>query len=158
VIIRTTGALVGHVARVAEHPNASQIRLAHVNLDNSETTVQIVFGGLRELFEGDLVPVAPPGARVTAHDCAKQKKMRARNYRGQRSHGMLCSLNELGWVVDGRDEVAVLCSLRRGDSLDKLPVDDRHNVVKNWSGTCQRSDHICASTTSHALPSLLGVH
>jgi hypothetical protein len=45
---------------------------------------------------------------------------------------MLCSLDELGWIRGGPDEVAVLCDLAPGDSLDDLPVHRRAAVVVGW--------------------------
>lgn len=131
VIIGTIGAAVGEILQVRTHPNAHKLWLAHVRFD-AGPGVQIVFGGIRKIRRGDLVPVAPPGARVMVEGHAKPKKVRARRYRGERSHGMLCSLRELGWVLAGMDEVAVLCNVRRGQSLDDIAAVDRSAYVKNW--------------------------
>lgn len=133
MIIGTIGAVVGMVVQIRPHPNAHKIRLSHVRVDDSENHVQIVFGGRRMLEPGDLVPVALPGTRVIVHGRATPKKMRNRSYRGERSHGMLCSLRELGWVKDCADEVAVLHGLFPGQSLDDIDELDRANHVKNWT-------------------------
>ncbi|WP_407779565.1 hypothetical protein [Actinophytocola sp.] len=96
---------------------------------------QIVFGGDSKLDGGELVAVAPPGSwAITWHPVlgSRRKKMRARNYRGQRSHGMLCSLDELGWLRNGPNEVAILCDLTLGDSLDDLPTGRRSEIVVDW--------------------------
>jgi hypothetical protein len=77
----------------------------------------------------------PPGSRtiVQSPDGSQQiKKMRARRYRGERSHGMLCSLDELGWIRGGPDEVATLCDLTPGELLDHLPANRRPEVVVGW--------------------------
>lgn len=132
MIIGTIGAVVGEIMQVKPHPRAQRIWLAYVRLATCQDVVQIVFGGHRELRRGDLVPVAPPGTRVVVKDREKPKKMRTRRYRGEPSHGMLCSLNELGWVADGPDEVAVLQNLELGRSLCDLAVTDRAQFVKNW--------------------------
>lgn len=64
---------------------------------------------------GDMVPLAPPGALLPG-----RKKMRRRRYRGQASHGMFCSLSELGWDPNGPDEVVLLRGdLEPGQSLDQ---------------------------------------
>lgn len=134
VIISVTGALVGRVRHVRPHPQGSFISLADVNL-GSNILVQIVFGGDQPLSGGDLVPVAPPGSWVDVRGPRKdvrRKKMRARNYRGQRSHGMLCSLDELGWTRYGLNEVAILRDLTPGESLDDFPVKRRPEVVVGW--------------------------
>jgi len=131
VLVVDSGAIVGRVLRTGAHPNGKRIWLACVDLGNGEP-VQIVFGGEYEVRPAELVPVAPPGARVTALNgltVPRTKKMRKRKYRGERSHGMLCSLDELGWTVDGPDEVAVLRGLEPGDSLDGIPPMRRFNHV-----------------------------
>jgi tRNA-binding EMAP/Myf-like protein len=58
--------------------------------------------------------------------------MRARNYRGQRSHGMLCSLEELGWLEGGPNEVAILQNLTLGKGLDDISSDKYAHVVVEW--------------------------
>jgi phenylalanyl-tRNA synthetase beta chain len=133
VIIGTTGAVVGEIVEIWTHPNAEKIWLSHVRVDDTQDVVQIVFGGVRELDPGDLVPVALPGTRVVVEGREKPKKMRNRGYRGERSHGMLCSLRELGWVEACVDEVAVLRGLRPGQSLDDIDVDNRRRHVENWT-------------------------
>lgn len=79
------------------------------------------------------MPVALPGTRVVVEGRGKPKKMRNRAYRGERSHGMLCSLRELGWVEACVDEVAVLRDLRPGQLLDAIDVADRRRHVENWT-------------------------
>lgn len=122
----TSGVIVGRVVEVKCHPNADRIRLARVDLGIGET-VQIVFGGPPNVHEGDLVPVAPPGSRLPGPK--KTHKMRRRRYRGQSSHGMLCSLAELGWNPDGPDEVALLRNVTPGDSLDKVTATDWQSLA-----------------------------
>ena len=129
------GALAGEIKEIKPHPNAEKIWLSHVRVDDSPDVVQIVFGGLRMLQPGDLVPVALPGTRVLVVGRDKPKKMRNRSYRGERSHGMLCSLRELGWVEACVDEVAVLRGLRPGQALDDIAVADRRGHVRNWPET-----------------------
>jgi hypothetical protein len=111
------------------------IWLADVGLGNGTTPLQIVFGGDHKLTGGELVPVAPPGSWATMRRpgiCDKRKKMRVRSYRGERSHGMLCSLDELGWIRGGPNEVAIFCDLEPGQSLDDLPRHQRPEVVVGW--------------------------
>jgi tRNA-binding EMAP/Myf-like protein len=134
VIIGVIGAIAGRVNRVRRHPRGEFIWLADVDLGNVPL-VQIVFGGGRPLVRNDLVPVAPPGSRAIVQysdGLTRPKKMRTRTYRGERSHGMLCSLNELGWVHDGPNEVARLCDVTPGESLDELPVHRRAQVALDW--------------------------
>jgi tRNA-binding EMAP/Myf-like protein len=125
----TSGVVVGRIVGVRPHPNADSIRLARVDLGIGEP-VQIVFGGPPNVHEGDLVPVAPPGSRIPG-----KNKMRRRHYRGESSYGMLCSLAELGWNEDGPDEVALLCNVTPGDSLDKVAETDWQSLVINTTST-----------------------
>lgn len=106
---------MGRVVDVRAHPNADEIRLADVDLGDGKEAVQIVFGGPDVVVKDSLVPVAPPGARVP------KGKMRRRNYRGQRSHGMLCSLDELGWTQSAPDQVVLLRDVTPGMVLDNCP-------------------------------------
>lgn len=113
LVITTVGVVAGRVLAVNRHPNADLIRLATVDLGRGDA-VQIVFGGPPIVSPGSLVPAAVPGSRLRPGG----RKMRRRNYRGQSSYGMLCSLAELGWDPVGPDEVALLRDVRPGDSLD----------------------------------------
>jgi tRNA-binding EMAP/Myf-like protein len=129
-VIIIAGARVGRILEVKLHPVAERIWLATVDIGGGK--VQIVFGGKYKLRAGELVPAAPPGARaqVRPSDPPRIKKMRVRTYRGERSHGMLCSLDELGWTLGGPDEVAVLRGLEPGDCLHSLSVDQRAGHVE----------------------------
>jgi tRNA-binding EMAP/Myf-like protein len=135
VIIGIAGAITGKVEKVRPHPRGEFIWLADVDLGDGNGLVQIVFGGKHKLQGGELVPVAPPGSQVVVQysdDSYGIKKMRARRYRGERSHGMLCSLDELGWIRGGPNEVAVLCDLTPGQSLDYFPPNRWPEVVVGW--------------------------
>jgi tRNA-binding EMAP/Myf-like protein len=135
VIISIMGAYVGEVRRVRPHAFGAFIWLAEVNLGDGAPPVQIVFGGDRRLERGELVPVAPPGAQAKTIGPGMRvrwKKMRARSYRGERSHGMLCSLDELGWMRGGPNEVPVLRDVEPGECLDDLPTARRPEVVAEW--------------------------
>lgn len=135
MIIQTVGAFAARVTSVRPHPHGDFIWLTNVDLRDGNPAAQIVFGGTRQIAPGDLVPVAPPGARVLQR-CERHgervRKMRARNYRGQRSHGMLCSLDELGWLTGGPNEVAILQDVEAGQSLDHLGAADGPRVVAGW--------------------------
>ena len=114
--------IVGEVVDVLDHPRAEKIWLAHVYLGQGDP-VQIVFGGLGKVVQkGCLVPVAPPGSRIPDPAKPNGRKMRRRTYRGQPSHGMLCSLAELGWDGSVTNQVAIFAdgTLKPGDRLDQL--------------------------------------
>lgn len=105
-----SGAVVGCIVEVEDHPNADRLWLAVVDIGDRK--LRIVFGGTRKVLPGDLVAVAPPGARLSTG-----RRMRTRRYRGRPSQGMLCSSNELGWTTTGPDAVHVLTSGYPGQPL-----------------------------------------
>ncbi|GAB1508538.1 hypothetical protein [Actinophytocola sp. KF-1] len=140
MIIRVWEAVVGEIVHLRSHPNAERIWLADVRSSRHGRPEQIVFGGTRKLRRGDLVAVAPPGTLVQESHKDRPRRMRARSYRGQRSHGMLCSLDELGWARGGPNEVAVLKDLRPGFVLDELDPDLRPAVVKKWERSIDTVD------------------
>lgn len=110
---------MGQIVKVRPHPYGDRIWLADVEI-GQDYQLQIVWGGLRIVNDGDLVPVAPPGCRLP------QGKMRRRRYRCEVSEGMLCSLAELGWDPAVTDRVALLdehAGLVPGDSLDSRESD-----------------------------------
>lgn len=119
-----------------DHPNADAIWLADINLGNDAPPARIVFGGSRRLEPGTIVPVAPLGSRITItskkDSALRVEKVRARTYRAIRSHGMLCSLDELGWLERGPDEVAILQNVTLGQSLDDIGADKYAHVVVEW--------------------------
>ncbi|WP_186763098.1 hypothetical protein [Lentzea tibetensis] len=111
--MRTRGVVAAQVVEVRSHPNGERVWVAIVDHGQGET-VQVVFGGPPFVKKNDLVPLAPPGAVLPG-----RKKMRRRRYRGEVSHGMFCSLAELGWDPYGPDEVVLLSDdLVPGQSLD----------------------------------------
>lgn len=110
---------MGRIVKVRPHPYGDRIWLADLDIGRSYQP-QVVWGGVPIVYEGDLVPVAPPGSRIP------QAKMRRRRYRGEVSEGMLCSLAELGWDLSVTDRVALLdpyAGLEPGDSLDSRQSD-----------------------------------
>jgi tRNA-binding EMAP/Myf-like protein len=121
------GPIAGRVESVQSIPNSDWVRLARIDV-GSGRYLNIVFGGDRSITPGDMVPVAPPGSWVPGPQGIRTQmvKMRPRNFRGQRSEGMLCSLLELGWArtrgrqdaPESRRQVAVLTSaLEPGEAL-----------------------------------------
>jgi tRNA-binding EMAP/Myf-like protein len=111
---------VAEIVSVRPHPHGDHIFLADVRYKtlSVDGVHQVVFGGASYLRPGDLVPAAPPGARLDRRH-NKRHKLRQESFRGEGSFGMLCSAQELGWTRDGPDEVAVLLSAAYvGMSLD----------------------------------------
>ena len=83
------GVVVARVLDVRDHPRADRLCLATIEAAGTERTVVV---GVRNFRDGDLVPYAPPGARLPELDAPLER----REIRGESSDGMLCSPKELG--------------------------------------------------------------
>ena len=88
-----SGVTVARVVEVADHPGAEKLCLARLNTGAGERRVVV---GVRNMAPGDLVPYAPPGARVPA----LAEPLAVKEVRGEASEGMLCSPWELGISAD----------------------------------------------------------
>lgn len=81
--------VVGHVISKASHPDADKLNICQVDI-GEETPVQIVCGA-PNVDEGQYVIVAKVGGRLPGGIKIKRAKLR-----GERSEGMICSLQEIG--------------------------------------------------------------
>ena len=110
------------VARVLEtrpHPNADKVQVVDVDAGDGEA-LQIVCGAFN-FAAGDLVPLAPVGARLPGG-----MQIGRRNVRGQWSNGMLCSGSELHLSADG-DGIMILAE----DLLPGTPLTDALGIVSD---------------------------
>ncbi|RQD77250.1 MAG: phenylalanine--tRNA ligase subunit beta [Candidatus Syntrophonatronum acetioxidans] len=98
--------VVGKVQSVEKHPQADKLYV--VQVDVKEEVLQVVVG-IANYQEGDLVPVAKPGAVLP-----KGLKIKKTKLRGIESYGMLCSAEELD--LDFRHDYGILIL------EDSLPV------------------------------------
>jgi phenylalanyl-tRNA synthetase beta chain len=88
-----SGVVVARVLDVSDHPKSDRLCVARVDTGAGERQVVV---GVRNMRPGDLVPYAPPGARVPA----LPEPLGVRELRGERSEGMLCSPHELSISAD----------------------------------------------------------
>ena len=84
-----TGCVIGHVLSVEKHPQADKLRVCQVDIGEEEPK-QIVCGA-PNVKSGQKVIVAKIGAVLPGNFKIKKAKLR-----GVESHGMICSLQELG--------------------------------------------------------------
>ena len=103
------GVVVGHVLTRDKHPNADKLSVCRVDIGAAEP-VQIVCGAAN-VRAGIHVPVATVGAVLPAVDLT----IKAGELRGVTSHGMICSLSELGLSAESSG-IAIL-----EDSTDEVP-------------------------------------
>jgi len=81
--------VVGKVLSCEKHPEADKLKICQVDV-GEELPVQIVCGA-KNVGEGQFVAVAKVGARLPGGMKIKRAKLR-----GEKSEGMICSLQELG--------------------------------------------------------------
>lgn len=85
---KSTHVVVGNVTTCEQHPNADKLNLCQVDVGTE--TLQIICGA-PNIAAGQKVAVAKPGAVLPGNFKIKKAKLR-----GEESHGMICSLQELG--------------------------------------------------------------
>ncbi|HYU58590.1 MAG TPA: phenylalanine--tRNA ligase subunit beta, partial [Actinomycetota bacterium] len=113
------GVVVARVLEVADHPGSDTLCLARV--DAGDTGRYEVVVGVRNMGPGDLVPFAPPGARVPV----LPEPLGAREIRGVLSNGMLCSPAELAISPDHGGILVLDEDLAPGrDLAEALGLDD----------------------------------
>jgi phenylalanyl-tRNA synthetase beta chain len=94
------GVIAARVVGVRDHPDSDRLCLARVQTGSGEQEVVV---GVRNMAPGDVVPLAPPGARVPT----LREPLAARPIRGVVSNGMLCAPDELG-VSPAHDGILIL--------------------------------------------------
>ena len=129
--------VVGRVLSMVRHPNSDHMWICRVDVGREEP-VQIVTGA-QNVQEGDLVPAALHNARLPGGIHITKSKLR-----GEASHGMLCSLKELGLtrndfpyaVEDGIWILQEPC--RPGDDINRVIGND--DTVVDFEITNNRPD------------------
>jgi len=91
---------IGQITKLINHPNADNLFVTTV--DTGSHQYQIVCGA-SNISQGDIVPVALPGAKVFDNS-GKTIKIEARKIRGVKSQAMMCSALELGV---GKDNIGI---------------------------------------------------
>jgi phenylalanyl-tRNA synthetase beta chain len=95
-----SGVVVARVIEVRDHPNSDRLCTARVQTGSGELEVVV---GVRNIGPGDLVPLAPPGARVLT----LEEPLGTREIRGVVSNGMLAAPDEIG-VSTAHDGILIL--------------------------------------------------
>jgi phenylalanyl-tRNA synthetase beta chain len=113
--------IVARVIEVQDHPSSQKLCLARLDTGTGQAEVVV---GVRNMSAGDLVPYAPPGARVPV----LPGPLDVREIRGVRSSGMLCSPRELHISGDHSgililDGLEVGADVRRALGLDEVVLD-----------------------------------
>ena len=115
--------IVAKIEKIAPHENSDHLLVCQMNLGDGKMT-QIVTGA-QNVFEGAIVPAAIPVAKLPGDITIKDGKLR-----GVESHGMLCSMGELGLTahdMPGKEENGIL--ILDEDFADKLGMDIREALM-----------------------------
>ncbi|MDP9300964.1 MAG: phenylalanine--tRNA ligase subunit beta [Actinomycetota bacterium] len=117
------GVVVVRVLEVRDHPNSDKLCVARIQHGSGEAELVV---GVRNMAPSDLVPWAPPGARVPV----LPEPLTTRRIRGVDSNGMLCSPRELaisqdhgGILILTESGLGVGDDLKRGLGLDEAVLD-----------------------------------
>lgn len=96
--------VVGKIEKIEKHPNADRLQVTRVLVseDPNAERLQIVCGA-KNIAEGDIVPVALPGAVLPGDLVIKHSSIR-----GVESAGMICSSKELGLPQDDGEGILQL--------------------------------------------------
>jgi len=141
--------VVAEVLVTEPHPGADKVQLVDVDRGGGET-LRIVCGAFN-FSAGDLVPLAPVGARLPGGVEIGRRKVR-----GEWSNGMLCSGRELGLSGDHEGIMVLPAGLRLGDPLtDAMGITP--DVVFDIDVTPNRPDALCILGVARDLAARLKV-
>lgn len=82
----------GKITKIEPHPNADKLIVCTVDMGTDD---RVIITAAKNVFEGAIVPVAVDGAVI-----ANGTKIGTNDFRGLLSHGMFCSIEELGMNTD----------------------------------------------------------
>lgn len=146
--------VVGKIKEIAPHPDADKLNICQVDIGESEL-VQIVCGA-PNVDAGQTVIVATVGGRLPGGIKIKRAKLR-----GERSEGMICSLQELGLSSNlvpkaFEDGIYVFSAeVEPGtDALKALYLDDQ---VMEFDLTPNRADALSMVGTAYEVAALYNV-
>jgi phenylalanyl-tRNA synthetase beta chain len=114
--------VVGEIVAVKKHPDADRLQVCDVNI--GDKTLQIVCGA-SNARQGIKVACALVGAKLPSIDIKEAK------VRGVESHGMLCSLKELGLAEEADGILELNLDLKNGTDLRiALDLNDQITTLK----------------------------
>ena len=141
-----SGVVVAKVISITEHPDAKKLRLCSVD-DDSGRVAQVICGA-SNVREGLTVAFAKVGA-VLANDY----RIEAKELRGVKSYGMICSAEELGLADSSQGILELPDNLELGrDLYNCLELDD---LIIDLDLTPNRSDCLSVQGVAREVSALL---
>lgn len=101
--------VIGKIKSIKPHPNADKLQITTTNVGTK--SVRIICGA-KNIFEGQLVAVALPGAKVRWHGEGELVELVPTKIRGEESFGMICASSEIGLPDDHTDGILDLSDLK----------------------------------------------
>ncbi|MFH7819851.1 phenylalanine--tRNA ligase subunit beta [Neobacillus thermocopriae] len=147
------GVVVGHVLEREQHPNADKLSKCLVDIGEGEP-VQIICGA-PNVAQGQKVAVAKVGAVLPGNFKIKKAKLR-----GEESHGMICSLQELG--IEGKivpkeySEGIFVFPNSAEVGADALELLNRDDEVLELGLTPNRADCLSMLGVAYEVAAILG--
>ncbi|MEM7726955.1 MAG: phenylalanine--tRNA ligase subunit beta [Cyanobacteria bacterium P01_A01_bin.45] len=143
------GVVVGKVVERESHPNADKLSVCQVDVGTGEN-LSIVCGA-PNVRADILVPVATVGAYLPNIEL----KIKPAKLRGVKSHGMICSLKELGLPTD-IDGIHIFTqeNLQLGDDI--RPLLGLNDVVLDVTTTANRADALSMVGIAREVAALTG--
>ncbi|MCD8082623.1 MAG: phenylalanine--tRNA ligase subunit beta [Clostridiales bacterium] len=138
--------VVGQIRKIEKHPDADKLIVCQVDIGTE--TIQIVTGA-PNVHEGDKVPVVLDGGKVAGgHDGGPMPedgiRIKTGKLRGIESHGMMCSIEELGSSRDmyplAPENGIYILPEDTEIGADAVEVLGMHDVVFEYEITSNRVD------------------
>lgn len=138
--------VVGQIKKIERHPDADKLIICQVDIGGE--TIQIVTGA-PNVKEGDKVPVVLDGGKVAGgHDGGPLPedgiRIKSGKLRGVESHGMMCSIEELGssrdMYPDAPESGIYILPEDTAVGADAVEALGLHDVVFEYEITSNRVD------------------
>jgi phenylalanyl-tRNA synthetase beta chain len=142
------GVVVGQVLTCNPHPDADKLRVCTVDIGAAEPS-QIVCGA-PNVAAGLYVPVATVGTRLPKIGI----KIKKAKLRGVASHGMICSLTELGLEADIDGIHSFGAGVMPGD--DVRPLLGLDDIILDLTSTANRADALSMVGVAREVSALTG--
>jgi phenylalanyl-tRNA synthetase beta chain len=117
--------VVGQIQEIHPHPNADKLRVTKTSI--GKETLQIICGA-SNIYEGQYVPVALPGARVRWHGEGDLVTLEPAKLRGVDSFGMICAGDEIG-MEDKSDGIMDLSALKPRVGMPLAELLEKNDII-----------------------------
>lgn len=128
--------VVAKIIKIEKHPNADRLQVTQISTDPQDGTklLQVVCGA-KNITEGDIVPLALPGAVLPG-----DFQIKVSTIRGVESNGMICSGKELGISADSEGILQLPKHAGIGQPLSSLLGGGSDDTLLEFELTPNRGD------------------